>query len=593
MKKILSMIMLCMMFANTVFAANIYNNSLTASDVSELTDVENGRVGEVCGENVLVWPSSVSAEAKTTITLPEAIEFASGTKTCISFKQAWTGGTVYTLKRYFDILDSDGNTLYKRLWYVNKDIGYDPTYESKKYSFESDSEYVKNIGDSDAWFDISIVIRTDSNGSSKAQTIIKGYEFPEVDVTGKDINSIILVNGKGSPDERLLAIKDLSINQIDYTLDYEYNNDDRELTSVRVENYSGETLDAQIYVSQYDDDNVLLGIDMYDVDMEAGTIQETMLDKKLDENTKLLKIMLWKGMKPVVSMQKETPYIKYIHISFDDVITSLKEITETEYESVFDHKLFKNLKYLHDTYGAVFTLNCFNTGSSFDISDMTDRYADEFKANTSWLKFAFHAEKSSTHYGVYNNSAATDTVEEAVASYNKFTAAVINFTGTVDAIDTVTRLGNFAGELEYIQAFKQCDYGITGLTTADSSGRNSYYFDNELYAELNLTNYMNSYDSWYDEKEDIIFVKSNSRVERVAYGNAKFEAINLDENSINKNQYVELFTHESSYTEFLNDDGSVIETSEKGYYSTPKAMEEYLKKAQELKYINAFISDMF
>ena len=42
---------------------------------------------------------------------------------------------------------------------------------------------------------------------------------------------------------------------------------------------------------------------------------------------------------------------KYFHFSIDDTIDCFKDISEKDYESVFDNNFFSWLKYLHDNYG--------------------------------------------------------------------------------------------------------------------------------------------------------------------------------------------------------------------------------------------------
>lgn len=147
---------------------------------------------------------------------------------------------------------------------------------------------------------------------------------------------------------------------------------------------------------------------------------------------------------------------------------------------------FADLKKLHDDYGAVFTLfNCFNAyskDSSYNISNLPDRYAEEFKTNSDWLKFAFHAENDKATYGTTSatSSGVLATSEQSAASYNKFISAIMKATGNnADSIDTVTRLGFFSGNNDNVSAMQNCEHGITGLLTADDT-RLSYYFDNEL-----------------------------------------------------------------------------------------------------------------
>ena len=54
----------------------------------------------------------------------------------------------------------------------------------------------------------------------------------------------------------------------------------------------------------------------------------------------------------------------------------------------------------------------------------------------------------------------------------------MNLSGNPKSIDTVTRLGFFTGNETNVSAIKNCDYGITGLLTADDE-RVSYYFSED------------------------------------------------------------------------------------------------------------------
>ncbi|MBQ8300540.1 MAG: Ig-like domain-containing protein, partial [Clostridia bacterium] len=222
---------------------------------------------------------------------------------------------------------------------------------------------------------------------------------------------------------------------------------------------------------------------------------------------------------------------KYMHISFDDVYLCLKDITNNSYTSVFENSFFADLKSLHDNYGAVFTLNCFNTysgDSSYDISNLPDRYKDELAENADWLKFAFHAEDENTKYD-------TDAADEISASYNKFTSAILKATGTSESIDTVTRLGFFAGNAVNVEAIKNCEYGITGLLTADDT-RVSYYFDDAL------NNYIIANNDYYDTDKDLRLIRSQTRLESVKNTSGTLSGLASYNGNI-----LEVFTHEASY----------------------------------------------
>lgn len=232
---------------------------------------------------------------------------------------------------------------------------------------------------------------------------------------------------------------------------------------------------------------------------------------------------------------------KYMHISFDDVYACLKDITEKDYNSIFENSFFADLKKLHDDYGAVFTLNCFNAyskDSSYNISNLPDRYAEEFKTNSDWLKFAFHAENDKATYGTTSatSSGVLATSEQSAASYNKFISAIMKATGNnADSIDTVTRLGFFSGNNDNVSAMQNCEHGITGLLTADDT-RLSYYFDNEL------NDYIIANNDYYDTDKNLRLIRTQTRLESV-----KDTSSTLDGLMNYSGNVLEIFTHESEY----------------------------------------------
>ncbi len=83
-----------------------------------------------------------------------------------------------------------------------------------------------------------------------------------------------------------------------------------------------------------------------------------------------------------------------VHLSIDDVITSLKTLHSELPKSVFDIPLFNYIKELHHTYGAVFTLYIFeNDGKEFNVSSVPQKYFGEI-GDESFLKFGYHGYKN-------------------------------------------------------------------------------------------------------------------------------------------------------------------------------------------------------
>lgn len=290
--------------------------------------------------------------------------------------------------------------------------------------------------------------------------------------------------------------------------------------------------------------------------------------KNIFKTTAAILIAVTAAISVNVSAQEE----KYIHISFDDVYNCISDISSHNYSSVFDNSFLGDLKHFHDTYGAVFTLNCFNTCSKqpdYDISNMPDTYMEEFSENSDWLKFSFHSEDENANYGSSENTSlgtATGDCEEKIkASYNKFTSAILNATGTANSIDRVARLGFFGGTENNVKALMECEYGITGLLAADDT-RISYYL-NDTDNNYLLKNY-----EYYDKNNDIKMFKSQVRLENVRDNkiNEQFSLIS----SIDSNM-IEIFTHEQNYNN-----------------SVKARLEEYLKWAKNKNYGFAYAQDI-
>jgi len=93
------------------------------------------------------------------------------------------------------------------------------------------------------------------------------------------------------------------------------------------------------------------------------------------------------------------------YLSIDDTILFLYDLTKSyeSYPSMFDHPFLKPLKQAHDLYGLNVHLNLYyeyNADSArdfslhkdhFDLSMMTDKYRNEFEANSDWLTLSYHS----------------------------------------------------------------------------------------------------------------------------------------------------------------------------------------------------------
>lgn len=84
--------------------------------------------------------------------------------------------------------------------------------------------------------------------------------------------------------------------------------------------------------------------------------------------------------------------MKTFCFTVDDNIRFLKEISEIMPDSIFDHPYLSVYKRLHEEFGLKVQLNLFYKTEGFDLSQMTDKYRDEWTENSDWLKMSFHSD---------------------------------------------------------------------------------------------------------------------------------------------------------------------------------------------------------
>lgn len=225
---------------------------------------------------------------------------------------------------------------------------------------------------------------------------------------------------------------------------------------------------------------------------------------------------------------------KYMHISVDDIYFILKELDESSYKSIYEHKVFRFLKNMHDKYGAVFSLYCFYLNSETDewtLKAMTNRFKAEFKDAASWLKFGFHAYNSNIRYN--------ETIEPAIAleHYKAVITAIKNFSVPA-SIDVIPRIHFFAGTIECVRKWRDADNGVKGFLAADDNRDVNYYLD------ASERNHLQNNADYFEKKENLYFLKTNMRLEKIS---TPYEALESDkQNNLNlENQKIKIiFTHE-------------------------------------------------
>jgi hypothetical protein len=232
---------------------------------------------------------------------------------------------------------------------------------------------------------------------------------------------------------------------------------------------------------------------------------------------------------------ESTRILKFMHISVDDVNIMLKELSDKNYKTIYQHEIFNFLKSMHDQYGAVFSLYCFYQNPEdplWTLSNMTDQYRNEFEKASSWLKFGFHAQHSSTKYNETVNP------ETALEHYTTFVDAVRKFAGSA-SIDRIPRIHYFMGNKEQTRKWKNAEYGVEGFLSADDTREVNGYLN------ANERSILEKYPFYYEAEEKLYFLKTNFRLERISNVHKELEVLSMAEAHDAQHSMRIIFTHEN------------------------------------------------
>ena len=197
-------------------------------------------------------------------------------------------------------------------------------------------------------------------------------------------------------------------------------------------------------------------------------------------------------------------------VSSDDNILFLQDLTKNKdtYKSIFENPYLAVYKKAHDLYGAKVHLNLFyefipnehftQHTEYFNLTMMTDKFKDEFIANSDWLKLAFHANSEFPDMP-YKDTTFEQMREDCI----KVCREIIRFAGKECINDTTTI---HWGEVnrEGVRALRSLGFkSLTGYLTFNEDGTPlvAYYLDKEQ------TKHADTRDFWYDKDEDMMFAR--------------------------------------------------------------------------------------
>ena len=218
------------------------------------------------------------------------------------------------------------------------------------------------------------------------------------------------------------------------------------------------------------------------------------------------------------SMKMETIYVywfkngyKTYRMGVDDVIRCFQNIYEhrEEYTSIFDDPYLKLFYELHQKYNTFVHMHIYyeTDDKKFNLSMFPDKYKDEFRANSDWLKFTFHA-RADNPESPYKFASYELVMKEG----RDVEREILRFAGK-EVMDHVTSQHFGDSNLWATRAFRNLGFKcIDGYFIFDDDGNPyvSYYLNKEQ------TTHAASRDFWVDNKEDIIFVKDDIVIDQVS-----------------------------------------------------------------------------
>ena len=185
------------------------------------------------------------------------------------------------------------------------------------------------------------------------------------------------------------------------------------------------------------------------------------------------------GTETAIAVYKLEDCVGKYRISMDDNILFLADLTQNQdvYTSLFDNPYLNVYKKAHDLYGAKIHINIYYEHKDeqedrdafsgehpyFNLTMMTDKYKEEWKANSDWLKLSFHA-RSNFPDAPYKHT----TMERIDRDIELVHKEIIRFAGP-DSLPPVTTLHWGASNEAGTKVLRNRGYkGLNGYFTLDA-----------------------------------------------------------------------------------------------------------------------------
>ena len=227
-------------------------------------------------------------------------------------------------------------------------------------------------------------------------------------------------------------------------------------------------------------------------------------------------------------------YQKHYRISIDDCIWVFRDLSQNSlvYKSMFDNSFLGMLKELNESYGTKIHLNVFYNTDGFNLSQMTCKYKEEWKANSDWLKLSFHA------YAEFPDKPYKYADYEKVSYDCRLVMNEIRRFAGDEVMEPVTTIHWGEANREGCRALRDLGYKCLAgyFKMENDEPLVSYYFDQEQIEHM-CSRYI-----WIDNSEDIIFSKCAIVIDK-----NKLDSIADVLNQTGNPPYVDYLVHEQYF----------------------------------------------
>ncbi len=234
---------------------------------------------------------------------------------------------------------------------------------------------------------------------------------------------------------------------------------------------------------------------------------------------------------------------KRYRFSVDDNIQFLKDLgtAPEQYPSLFDHWYLAFWQEMHRKYGAKIHLNIYYQTDGFDLTQMPDKWKEEWRANADWLHVTFHALQDKPDRP-YRNA----TYSQIAHDYDLVTGHIRRFAGE-ELIGNTTTVHWAECPKDGVYALR--DRGIRNLIalfgTHEGAYRTSYYLSPEQSARSHFR------PAWHDHDTGITFIPCAVVVN--SFSPEKIKQILQERSAIPQTaDVIELLVHEQYFRKELD-----------------------------------------